>query len=238
MKHTVYRITNQINGKYYIGVHSTDDINDNYMGSGMAIRRAIKKYGIINFKKEILYIFDNKSDAYDKERSLLENIWNTDDSYNMSAGGNGGWDHINCIIDRPNPMHNPDLVAKMVKTARERGSYHTEARKKALKETTIKASIVNTGKKHSTKWCKNQSEGIRRHFADPINRQKLKERIREKRCKKYVLIDPNSIIYYIDVISEWCKQHNMPLSTITTREDETPIKRGKLKGWIVKKERR
>ena len=42
-KHNVvYQITNLINGKIYIGVHSTDDINDGYMGSGDLIKMAIK----------------------------------------------------------------------------------------------------------------------------------------------------------------------------------------------------
>lgn len=50
----VYKTTNVLNGKIYIGVHSTDDLNDGYMGSGKAISTAIKKYGEENFTTEIL----------------------------------------------------------------------------------------------------------------------------------------------------------------------------------------
>ena len=46
-----YKITNKINRKYYFGVHSTEDINDGYMGSGTVLAKAYKKYGIQNFEK-------------------------------------------------------------------------------------------------------------------------------------------------------------------------------------------
>jgi len=54
-----YKITNLINQKFYFGVHSTSNLNDGYMGSGIALKKAYEKYGVFNFKKEILYFFDN-----------------------------------------------------------------------------------------------------------------------------------------------------------------------------------
>ena len=52
MHYIIYKITNQINGKYYIGRHATKDVNDSYMGSGIGIKNAIAKYGVENFINE------------------------------------------------------------------------------------------------------------------------------------------------------------------------------------------
>lgn len=69
--HYVYKTTNNINGKYYIGKHSTFDLNDGYLGSGKILRLAIKKYGKQNFSREILRIFDTESEAQQYEKLLI-----------------------------------------------------------------------------------------------------------------------------------------------------------------------
>lgn len=91
MKHIIYKITNTINNRIYIGAHSTEDINDSYMGSGKAIKAAQRKYGMKLFTKEILHVFDTSEEMYEKEREIVNlEFVNRPDVYNMGVGGHGG----------------------------------------------------------------------------------------------------------------------------------------------------
>lgn len=58
----MYKTTNLVNGKIYIGKHITEDPNDRYLGSGHLFYKAVRKYGVKNFKKEVLFIFDNEEE--------------------------------------------------------------------------------------------------------------------------------------------------------------------------------
>lgn len=96
MKYTVYKITNIINHKIYIGVHKTTNLDDGYMGSGNLIRAAVDKYGVNNFKKEYLAIFDNAEDMFKLESLLVtEDFIKSTETYNIKEGGNGGWEFAN-----------------------------------------------------------------------------------------------------------------------------------------------
>lgn len=96
----IYKITNLINGKIYVGVHKTKDLNDGYMGSGKVIRRAIEKHGIDNFKKDILETFENAEAMYAREKEIVtDEFLLREDVYNLRRGGNGGWDYINGLLE-------------------------------------------------------------------------------------------------------------------------------------------
>jgi hypothetical protein len=91
IKWIVYRTSNILNGKFYIGVNKVrenDLLNESYLGSGPAIIAAVKKYGRENFKKEIIQIFDDAESAYAFEEKIVDASDRL--SYNMKGGGLGG----------------------------------------------------------------------------------------------------------------------------------------------------
>lgn len=96
MYFTVYKTTNLINGKIYIGIHKTKDPNDNYLGSGKVLQQAIEKYGINNFSKDIIAICDTEEEMLSVEKSLVtKEFLLFFSTYNLRIGGEGGFDYIN-----------------------------------------------------------------------------------------------------------------------------------------------
>lgn len=92
MKHIIYQIKNNINNKIYIGKHSTHNIDDDYMGSGTLIKRAVAKHGNENFTKTILHVFDDESLCFIKESEIVTmEFVMRDDTYNLRSGGDGGF---------------------------------------------------------------------------------------------------------------------------------------------------
>ena len=91
MLYTIYKVTNNLNGKIYLGKHQTVDPYDGYYGSGKAIKNAIKKHGKENFTKEVLYVFETEFEMNSKEKELItKEFILREDTYNLGVGGEGG----------------------------------------------------------------------------------------------------------------------------------------------------
>lgn len=87
--HIIYKLTNTVNGLVYIGQHSTNKLNDGYMGSGLKIREAIRKYGKHQFRKEILALCDTKEELDELEIFFISIYNSTQNGYNIAKGGRG-----------------------------------------------------------------------------------------------------------------------------------------------------
>ena len=90
MYYIIYKTTNLINGKYYIGKHQTENLDDGYLGSGVALKKAIKKYGKENFNREIICFCENDEEMDNKEIEIVDSsIVEDPNSYNLGLGGEG-----------------------------------------------------------------------------------------------------------------------------------------------------
>ena len=227
MKHIVYRITNTINGRYYIGAHSTDDINDDYMGSGELIKKAIEKYAVSSFIKEVLFEAASAQEMYEKEKELVVTIHDDPISYNMNGGGKGGWDHVNEDVDKINPMHMPGVAEKVSIALKKRfiedAAYRCKI-EKAQKNATRQAAQTNAGKKrpeHATLIKEMHSSGQLGH---PIRIGSIFE-----------VIDSEGRNYIVSDLKKFCYDYGVPyVSLWRTSRDGMSLKRGKAKGWICK----
>jgi len=90
--HFIYKTTNILSGKYYIGMHSTDNLDDGYLGSGKYLKRSINKHGKENHKIEILEYLDSREELAKREAEIvnLQEIAKKE-CMNLKVGGIGGW---------------------------------------------------------------------------------------------------------------------------------------------------
>lgn len=124
--YTIYKITNKLDSKYYIGQHVTENLEDGYMGSGKLICRAIKKYGKENFIKEYIAFCDSIEEMNKLEENMVITIEQDPNSYNLTKGGN-----------KP-PLAKKGRACKRPKFVNGYGYKHTEEALQKIREWTIK----------------------------------------------------------------------------------------------------
>lgn len=89
--HYIYKTTCLVTGKFYVGMHSTDNLEDNYLGSGKILGYSRCKYGDENHVREILeYASDRKSLALREKEIVNEDLLKDPLNINLKYGGDGG----------------------------------------------------------------------------------------------------------------------------------------------------
>jgi hypothetical protein len=88
--HYLYKITCNVTERWYIGMHSTHNLDDGYMGSGVVLRRSIRKYGVDNHTKEIIDFFVTKELMTEAEKkAITTEMVNDRMCMNLVYGGTG-----------------------------------------------------------------------------------------------------------------------------------------------------
>lgn len=158
----IYETTNLINGKKYIGKHKSNKIDETYLGSGIALKKAIRKYKKENFKIKIIETIDTNQ----KDLDLREMYWirffdavADKKYYNRSYGGeNEGWFGVNEAIKERGGLSKETKKKMSESRAGEKhpmyGKHHSEKSKQ-------KMSKIKKGKKTSEETKRKQSEALK-----------------------------------------------------------------------------
>lgn len=184
--HFTYKTTNLINKRYYLGMHSTNNLNDDYVGSGKRLWYEIRKYGKENFKIEILNYYNSREELQSKEKELitLQEIAKKE-CMNLKVGGIGGFPP-NAKVSFKEKLKDPEYKANFIKKtkcieklkkAREEGKIvkNTFLGKKHSEETKQKMSEIKKGKgkgknnsQYNTMWITNGKENKKIKITDKI----------------------------------------------------------------------
>ena len=151
--HILYKTICLITNHYYIGMHSTDDLDDGYLGSGLRLGRSIKKHGKENHRREILEFVDDRLKLKIREKQIVIPQLLIDPlCMNLVRGGEGGavFGHTVSKLTRQKMSrankgrkHSDEVRRKM--TQREPTRYWTG--KQRSQETKLRISEANRGRK-------------------------------------------------------------------------------------------
>jgi len=196
----VYVITNLVNGKKYVGDHSTNHLNDGYLGSGQLLKAKILQYGKENFKKEILEFFPKKKDAFEaQERYINEHNSLIPNGYNISPkGGYGVPDSY--LNEKTREKISISNLGKCCNLGNQfaLGHHHTEETKNLIRnihkdkpkteEHKKNLQISNKGKKHKPFKKHPLSDESKRNISNSLkgkyteNQREARQNIEKKPC--------------------------------------------------------
>lgn len=228
MQHFIYKTTNKINGKYYFGAHSTNKIDDKYLGSGKLLEKAIKKYGKDNFSREIICFCENVDDLYAIEKEIISEHLDNELCYNINSGGKGGWYAVNASNmhrgDNNVMRRCPEIKNKVTESAKKTRAKNKEFYDRISRENIKKAKGV------VRRSPKGMSEIVKKYWAENYDKQ------RDALSSNFEVISPDGVIFNTNRLMEFCDVHNLTYTSLwNTSRTNKPVKKGKAKGWMCKK---
>lgn len=149
--HFLYKTVNLLTEMYYVGIHSTSNMKDGYLGSGKRLRRSIRKHGKENFRLEILEFFDSRESLVEREKQLVNELLLQDPKcMNLKPGGLGGFSkEVQQLGSKLGAQRRAELLKTDLEFRNNFSSIMREATEKARQEGKLKNNYPNwTGRKH------------------------------------------------------------------------------------------
>lgn len=212
--HVIYKITNIKNQRYYVGMHSTDNINDSYFGGGDIIKNSVKKHGRESHTKEILEYLPNRKSLAERERQIVnEELLNDPKCMNIMKGGEGGGfindEHMRKCSKAGNDkfrelLKDPDYKKEFIEKTK-----GAETWKRLHSEGKIKYDTF-TGKSHSEETKKIVGEKNSINQSGKLNSQFDKIWIRNLESKETIKISQSELDYYLKSGWERGRLANVP----------------------------
>lgn len=175
----IYETTNLINGKKYIGQKKSSKFIPSYKGSGKLIELALNKYGRDNFSVEMLCPCFSQEELDEEEIMAIShfNAIDSDDYYNLAAGGQGIRTGSKCSAE-----HNLRTSLGML------GRPKSEEHKRHISESKLGSNNPMYGKHHSEEW-KHDISAKMSGSNNPFYGKKWTPEMRAAHCKGYSLSD-------------------------------------------------
>lgn len=173
--HFIYKTTNLVNQKYYVGMHSTDDLDDGYIGSGTRLWRSIQYYGRENFIVEILEFLPDRESLREREAKIINEEFLKDPlCMNICKGGYGDWSQVN-----DNPVHVKVKNQRMIESQLKK--FRSDPEYRARKCKSLSVSMKRSHENGTSKTWKDTYSWVGKNHSE-----ETKQKMRASQAEKHV----------------------------------------------------
>lgn len=177
--HIIYKTTCIITGKWYVGLHSTDNLDDGYMGSGQRLWKSIKKYGKHNHRVDILEHCPDRTTLIKREAEIVtEDFLAQEKCMNLMIGGNANPEELKINSETTKQKISAKSKEMWAKRKADPGAMAEHIKKIVTPDIIAKRAITNTGKKRTPNQLFNLKSG-QSHYYSTVNKIVLRERAKK-----------------------------------------------------------